>query len=129
MESNEILSEEQLIDWCKEHFPEEDYRLPALLSTFSPDLEELEEYDISVDGDGAYTINGCDYYVTENSFEDLVEDIKQQYYDSVADALYEYPSIFNYIDWTSFWEENSSILDVDNVEEVKFAGTFYCIEE
>ena len=59
------MSNSELIAWCEDHgFP---IKLAALLSVWSPDLDELEEWDISQEEteDNVFHVNDETYVVLD----------------------------------------------------------------
>ena len=121
-----MMSEAELIAWCEEReFPE---KLAALLSTFTPDLEELNEWEISRDeyDDDVFHINDDEYRVlTSLEFDEAEEATRDNIIDYYSEDIPE--AVLPFVDWDAFFRKNElEIEDVlPNGDSVKFNGQWY----
>ena len=121
-----MMSEAELIAWCKERgFPE---KLAALLSTFTPDLEELNEWEISIDeyNDAVFSINGTEYQVlTSSELEDAEEITKDNIIDYYSQDIPD--EVLRFVDWDAFFRKN--VLEIEDIlpngDSINFNGQWY----
>ena len=121
-----MMSEVELIAWCKERgFPE---KLAALLSIFTPDLEELNEWEISIDeyDDTVFSINDTEYRVlTSSEFEDAEESTKDNIIDYYSQDIPD--EVLRFVDWDAFFRKN--VLEIEDIlpngDSINFNGQWY----
>lgn len=124
------MTNEQLVNWCSTRFKNY-YRVAAILSLFSPDEDELNEWSIEEYDSRYIVINNCDYYkiLTEYEVEDEIADIKHNVRHDLEDSfIYD---ISDYVDWDSYWRDNSLTAedDLDLPYTIKFEGITYYYNE
>lgn len=122
------MTDDELVNWCiKNNMPT---KMAALLSIWTPDYDELEEWSISLIDDNTINVNG-DKYIVYTDCEQL--DIIAQAEKSLQNEL-EFTSNFpdnlvDYIDWGSYWNDMAfTLFDVTGMyfEEIIFQlDTFY----
>lgn len=121
-----MMSETELIAWCEEHkFP---IKLAALLSTFTPDLEELNEWEISIDeyDDAVFSINGTEYQVlTSSELEDAEEITKDNIIDYYGQDIPD--EVLPFVDWDAFFRKN--VIEIEDIlpngDSINFNGQWY----
>ena len=121
-----MISEAALIAWCKERgFPE---KLAALLSTFTPDLEELNEWEISIDeyDDAVFSINDTEYKVlTSSELEDAEEITKDNIIDYYGQDIPD--EVLPFVDWDAFFRKN--VIEIEDIppkaDSINFNGQWY----
>ena len=126
-----MMANGELINWCKAHGYCFVRPLAALLSTFTPDEDELNSWNIrEEDIVGEVTINGATYTIfseTEayNQIEIFKEDVEDDYKEEVPERLQEY------IDWKSFWIDNPITIEefYPGWTKINFAGETYYYTE
>ena len=126
-----MMANGELINWCKEHNYCFYRSLAALLSTFTPDENELNSWDIrEEDTIGEFSINGASYIILSekeayNQIEIFKEDVEDDYKEEVPERLQEY------IDWKSFWKDNPITIKefYPDWMEINFAGETYYYTE
>lgn len=126
------MTDTELLNWCKcKNFNEVKY-ISALLSTFTPDKEELDSWNITDVGFNQYIINDTRYEVL--SEDDIIEEIEQYKENIQDDYIDEVPkSLQEHIDWKSFWESNpisiKKYTESVGMEKITFNETnYYYIE-
>lgn len=120
------MSDSELIAWCEDHgFP---IKLAALLSVWSPDLDELEEWDISQEEteDNVFHVNGDSYIVLDAlEFDDAEEAAREDIIDYLSDDIPE--SVLPFIDWDAYFRKHE--LEINDVlfegDSVKFGNEWY----
>ena len=124
------MSNRELLNWCIEkRFNSYDH-LAALLSTFTPDLEELNSWEIIENSYNEFTINDISYNIMTE--EEIIEEIslyKQYVQDDYLDEVPE--NLQEFIDWESYWRENPITIDmyIEGNTKIIFDGiTYYCLE-
>lgn len=118
------MTNSELLAWCEDHdFP---VKLAALLSVWTPDLDELEEWNITDDGGNLFTVNDTQYVVLDELEYSEAED-------NTRDAIIEYlsedipESVLPFIDWDSyFYRHEIGIEDVlPEGDSVLFEKEYY----
>ena len=122
----------ELLNWCKcKDFNEVEY-ISALLSTFTPDKEELGSWNITDIGFNKYIINDTRYEIL--SEDDIIEEIEQYKGNVQDDYIDEVPKpLQEHIDWKSFWKSNpisiQEYTESAGMEKITFNETnYYYIE-
>ena len=122
----------EILEWCKSKEFHNPNGIAALLFTFTPDLEELDSWDIKEETSNLYYINDIKYEIL--SKDEVKEEIEQyknlvesDYIDEVPEPLQEH------IDWKSFWESNpisiQEYTESAGMEKITFNETnYYYIE-
>lgn len=121
-----MMSETKLIAWCEEHkFP---IKLAALLSTFTPDLKELNEWEISQDeyDNDIFCINGTEYKVlTDLEYDEAEVIARDNIIDYYSDDIPEI--VLPFVDWEAFFRKYE--LDIEDVlpggDSIIFNGQCY----
>lgn len=121
-----------ILKWCEDKEFKNPKYLAALLSTFTPDVNELESWDIDdYEGNyGKYYINDVYYNIaSQPDIEKMIEyyknDVERDYYQEVPEELHEY------IDWKRFWDDNPITIKMYTQGSimVNFRGEIYYIIE
>lgn len=124
------MSNKELLNWCIEKGFSSPDHLAALLSTFIPDLEELNSWEIIENSYTEFTINDIFYNIMTE--EEVIKEIslyKQFVQDDYLDEVPE--NLQEFIDWESFWKENPITIDmyIEGNTKIIFDGiTYYCLE-
>lgn len=124
------MSNKELLNWCIERGFSSPDHLAALLSTFTPDLEELNSWEIIENSYTEFTINDIFYNIMTE--EEVIKEISlyKQYIQD--DYLEEVPeNLQEFIDWESYWKENPITIDmyIEGNTKIIFDGiTYYCLE-
>lgn len=124
------MSNRKLLNWCIEKGFNSYDHLAALLSTFTPDLEELSSWEIIENSYNEFTINDISYNIMTE--EEIIEEIslyKQYVQDDYLDEVPE--NLQEFIDWESYWKENPITIDmyIEGNTKIIFDGiTYYCLE-
>lgn len=124
------MSNKELLNWCIEKGFDSPEHLAALLSTFTPDLEELNSWEIIENSYTEFTINDIFYNIMTE--EEVIKEISlyKQYVQD--DYLEEVPeNLQEFIDWESYWKENPITIDmyIEGNTKIIFDGiTYYCLE-
>jgi len=124
------MSNKELLNWCVEKGFNSPNHLAALLSTFTPDLEELNSWEIIENSYMEFTINDISYNIMTE--EEIIEEIslyKQYVQDDYLDEVPE--NLQEFIDWESYWKENPITIDmyIEGNTKIIFDGiTYYCLE-
>jgi len=127
-----MLASIEILNWCKEHkyfYPE---YLACLLSKFTPDLDELNSWNIKqLPTDGVsknFEIN--DTYYEVRSLADIVEELDYYKQSIIQDSKEEIPEEYRkYIDWDKFFKDNPITINmfVEDLEHITFCGVDYYI--
>jgi len=124
------MSNRELLNWCIEKGFNSYDHLAALLSTFTPDLEELSSWEIIENSYNEFTINDISYNIMTE--EEIIEEIslyKQYVQDDYLDEVPE--NLQEFIDWESYWRENPITINmyIEGNTKIIFDGiTYYCLE-
>lgn len=124
------MSNKELLNWCIEKGFNSPNHLAALLSTFTPDLEELNSWEIIENSYVEFTINDISYNIMTE--EEIIKEIslykqyvQNDYLDEVPENLQEF------IDWESYWKENPITIDmyIEGNTKIIFDNIiYYCLE-
>ena len=127
-----MLASIEILDWCKKHkyfYPE---YLACLLSKFTPDLDELNSWNIKqLPTDGVsknFEIN--DTYYEVRSLADVIEELDYYKQSIIQDSKEEIPEEYRkYIDWDKFFKDNPITINmfVEDLEHITFCGVDYYI--
>lgn len=124
------MSNKELLNWCVEKGFNSPDHLAALLSTFTPDLEELNSWEIIENSYMEFTINDIFYNImTEEEVMKEISLYKQYVQDDYLDEVPE--NLQEFIDWESYWKENPITIDmyIEGNTKIIFDGiTYYCLE-
>lgn len=124
------MSNKELLNWCVEKGFNSPNHLAALLSTFTPDLEELNSWEIIENSYVEFTINDISYNImTEEEITKEISLYKQYVQDDYLDEVPE--NLQEFIDWESYWKENPITIDmyIEGNTKIIFDGiTYYCLE-
>lgn len=123
------MTNEQLVDWCAKRC-KDCYRVAAILSLFSPDEEELNEWSIEEDGSQYVIVNDYSYNIlTKDEVEEKLTSIKQDAQHDLEESLLF--DISDYIDWDSYWKDNNLTAedDLDLPYVIEFEGITYYYNE
>lgn len=124
------MSNRELLNWCIEKGFNSYDHLAALLSTFTPDLEELNSWEIIENSYNEFTINDISYNImTEEKIIEEISLYKQYVQDDYLDEVPE--NLQEFIDWESYWRENPITIDmyIEGNTKIIFDGiTYYCLE-
>lgn len=124
------MSHWEILEWCQNHGFTSPKNAAALLSTFNPDLEELEEWKIKEEAPTLYNINGDRYVIY--SEEEAKQDLEEWKAGVSGDYVNEVPEeLQSYIDWDGFWKVNSPSLDdyLFDFQKIIFRGGIYYVTE
>lgn len=118
------MTNSELIAWCEDHdFP---IKLAALLSVWTPDLDELEEWEIEDKGNNIFSVNDTEYVVLDelefsDAEDNAIESIKKYLSEDIPD------SVLPFIDWDRYFYVHE--LTIDDVlpegDMVKFNEDYY----
>lgn len=124
------MSNKELLNWCVEKGFNSPDHLAALLSTFTPDLEELNSWEIIENSYVEFTINDISYNImTEEEITKEISLYKQYVQDDYLDEVPE--NLQEFIDWESYWKENPITIDMyieGNTKIIFDSITYYCLE-
>lgn len=124
------MSNKELLNWCVEKGFNSPNHLAALLSTFTPDLEELNSWEIIENSYVEFTINDISYNImTEEEITKEISLYKQYVQDDYLDEVPE--NLQEFIDWESYWKENPITIDMyieGNTKIIFDSITYYCLE-
>lgn len=124
------MSNKELLNWCVEKGFNSPNHLAALLSTFTPDLEELNSWEIIENSYVEFTINDIFYNImTEEEIMKEISLYKQYVQDDYLDEVPE--NLQEFIDWKSYWKENPVTIDmyIEGNTKIIFEDiTYYCLE-
>lgn len=124
------MSHWEILNWCKSKEFNNPNDIAALLFTFTPDLEELDSWDIEEESYNIYHINDIKYEIlSEDEVKEEIEQCKSlvesDYLDEVPETLQEY------INWKQFWMDNPITPKeyLSNYSTVLFRGILYYYNE
>lgn len=124
------MSNKELLNWCVKKGFSSPNHLAALLSTFTPDLEELNSWEIIENSYVEFTINDISYNImTEEEITKEISLYKQYVQDDYLDEVPE--NLQEFIDWESYWKENPITIDMyieGNTKIIFDSITYYCLE-
>lgn len=124
------MSNKELLNWCIEKGFNSPNHLAALLSTFTPDLEELNSWEIIENSYMEFTINDIFYNImTEEEVMKEISLYKQYVQDDYLEEVPE--NLQEFIDWESYWKENPITIDmyIEGNTKIVFDNiTYYCLE-
>ena len=122
----------ELINWCKEHkyfYPE---YLACLLSKFTPDLDELNSWEIkqlsTCNQSKNFEIN--DTYYEVRNLVDIVTELNYYRQSLIQDSKEEIPEEYReYVDWDKFFKDNPITINmfIEDLEHIIFNGIDYYI--
>lgn len=122
----------EIVNWCKEHkyfYPE---YLACLLSKFTPDLDELNSWEIkqlpTCNQSKNFEINGT-YYEVRN-LVDVVTELNYYRQSLIQDSKEEIPEEYREcIDWDKFFKDNPITINmfIEDLEHIIFNGIDYYI--
>lgn len=122
----------EILNWCKEHkyfYPE---YLACLLSKFTPDLDELDSWEIKqlsiCNQSKNFEIN--DTYYEVRDLADVVAELNYYKQSIIQDSKEEIPEEYReYIDWDKFFKDNPITINmfVEDLEHIVFNGVDYYI--
>lgn len=118
------MTDNELVNWCIENnMPT---KMAALLSIWTPDYDELDDWDISLIDNNTLDVNGDRYIVyTDSEQLDIIIKAEEQMQEDILVPEY----LVDYIDWCSYWEDiGLTLSDILNIpfEEIIFQlDTFY----
>ena len=122
----------EILNWCKEHkyfYPE---YLACLLSKFTPDLDELNSWEIkqlsTCNQSKNFEIN--DTYYEVRNLVDVVAELNYYRQSLIQDSKEEIPEEYReYIDWDKFFKDNPITINmfIEDLEHIVFNGIDYYI--
>ena len=113
----------EILEWCKNHNYLE--KLAALLSIFTPDVDELNSWDISEINDNVFSVNGVKYNIlSEQEVEDGISIYKE---DVELDYAKEVPELAEHVNWKKFWKANPITVEMctEGYSVIVFRGVKY----
>ena len=126
------MTNTEILNWCKEHkyfYPE---YLACLLSKFTPDLDELNSWEIkqlpTCNQGKNFEIN--DTYYEVRDLADVVAELNYYRQSIIQDGKEEIPAEYReYIDWDKFFKNNPITINMftKDLEHIVFNGVDYYI--